>query len=1111
MTQDKDLFLDIKNSLLRLDPVAFIEKHLMLDGKPFRLNGNGYKPFVDIYRYAGIKALERGAKPMILVKSRQVGGTTMASALEMYFMGSGLFGTDNNPPIRVIHAFPQLEHAAAYSKTKLNPMIVDSISTDAQEKKGKHKSFMQSLLDTTSETNNSLHFKQFTGGNHIWIESTGLNADRLRGRQLSLETELPTPTGFIKLKDLKEGDQLFDESGNICNVTKMHPINLSPESYKITFDDGTIVEACADHLWLTYTKRDRKIYRKFLEGKSSKKPEPKIKNTKEIFKTLKVSTSDENNHSIPNCLPLNYDKKELPIDPYLFGLWLGDGDKYRRIESADPEILQNYEHRVVPSSINHMGSFSSAPSKSCSYRVIGLTTALTKLGVIKNTHSGKGDFYYKHIPEIYMRASAEQRLALLQGLLDTDGSCSKDGRIEFSQVRKDLAYQVYELILSLGIKAHICKKERWRYGIQYKDAYCINFVTKLPVFRMKRKIKNIKNNNKFITKITHRFIKSIEPIDSIPMRCITVDSPSHLFLITRSFIPTHNTADVIFFDECFPYSQNIQTENGKVTIGKLYDMYSNNETLPKVLTFNEEKEIFEYKEITNAWKRDKRKLFEFQCNNEIIKCTGNHRFLTQEGWKKLENISNGDLIRSNNKFLPIFNISETTEEEIVYDIEVDHNHNFVIGEHGLVAHNCQDISGAAISNATKMLNASKYGRVGDGVQVYFGTPKRKGSDYYKMWIASSQQYFYLGCEKCKQHFPLYTPESDEWEKIWLYGFIVKCAHCGHEQDKRPAAERGKWVASRKPDEYSIVGFHINQLYMPDFTKEKILSEKPGTHPIATERSYRNEVLGEFYQGDSSPITPEEIRDLCGDVERKMRASIAVEEDLLVTLGIDYGLKSDLEQLADNTKSTQGQSFSTAVILVTKGPQLLSIEFCTKFKRNDEESKRALIDQLMRQYSVKLAIGDIGFSQEFSEKLHTAYGDRYLVSRAHNTVNGHIKYNKEIFPKEIIFQKNFYYAELIEQLRGGKIRFPLGDYEKIAWLTQHCSNNEIKPSISRGGDPTIHYVKSGPNDGFAALLNAYIAYKFVITNGLTSNNPFANQNNTGAQKPLVVGGHVSRRF
>ena len=126
-----------------LDPVAFVEKYLTLDGKPFRIRGNGYRPFADIYRYIAVKALEPTSKPLIIVKGRQVGATTMASALEMYFMGCGLFGTGNRPPIRIIHTFPQLELAAAYSKTKLSQIIKSSIAVEGQEvKKGQKNNFV---------------------------------------------------------------------------------------------------------------------------------------------------------------------------------------------------------------------------------------------------------------------------------------------------------------------------------------------------------------------------------------------------------------------------------------------------------------------------------------------------------------------------------------------------------------------------------------------------------------------------------------------------------------------------------------------------------------------------------------------------------------------------------------------------------------------------------------------------------------------------------------------------------------------------------------------------------------------------------------------------------
>lgn len=627
MNNDKELFEKLKNQLMMIDPVAFCQTYLTLDGKPFRLEGNGYRPFADIYRYIGIKALEPNAKPVILVKGRQVGGTTMACALEMYFMGSGIFGIGDKPSIRVVHAFPQLEHAAAYSKTKFNQMISTSIIIDNENenesKKNnnkKIKSYMQSLLDQTSATNDSLHFKQFTGGNHIWIESTGLDGDRLMGK----------------------------------------------------------------------------------------------------------------------------------------------------------------------------------------------------------------------------------------------------------------------------------------------------------------------------------------------------------------------TCDVMFFDET------------------------------------------------------------------------------------------------------------------------------------------QKIVGQAIGNSLKILTTAKYGKVSKGVQVYFGTPRRKSSDFHKMWTTSTQQYYYLGCEKCKKHFPLYTPGSDDWEKIWIHGYIVKCVNCGHEQDKRQAAERGKWVAikSEADEDCKMIGFHINQLYMPTFTKEDLINEKPGNHPINTERVYKNEVMGEFYQGDASPITPEEIRENCGEIGRKFRARIEPNQNQIVVLGIDYGARADLEQLANPEKvKITGQSYSTAVILMATGPHILSIEFATKFKRNDMESKKGLIDQLMRQYSIQLAIGDIGFSQDFSTMLHSSYGDRYLVSRAHNKVNNHIKFSVDAYPKELVFERDHYIGELYDQMKKGNIKFPFGDYEKIAWLIEHCASMEIKPSISKFGDHSIHYIKGGtPNDGFMALLNAYIAYKFILTKGFTNNNPLTQQQSFKENnKPLALTGHLSRKF
>jgi hypothetical protein len=168
---------------------------------------------------------------------------------------------------------------------------------------------------------------------------------------------------------------------------------------------------------------------------------------------------------------------------------------------------------------------------------------------------------------------------------------------------------------------------------------------------------------------------------------------------------------------------------------------------------------------------------------------------------------------------------------------------------------------------------------------------------------------------------------------------------------------------------------------------------------------------------------------------------------------------------------------------------------------------------MRQYSIQLAIGDIGYSNDFSEVMHNTYGDRYIVSRAHNRVNNYVKFNQEAFPKELVFERDHYIGELYEQMKKGMVKFPFGDYEKIAWLIEHCASMEIKPSISRGGDPSVHYIKgSTPNDGFMALLNAYLAYKFLITKGFTHTNPaIKDQLLKDKNKPLILNAYIPRKF
>lgn len=397
----------------------------------------------------------------------------------------------------------------------------------------------------------------------------------------------------------------------------------------------------------------------------------------------------------------------------------------------------------------------------------------------------------------------------------------------------------------------------------------------------------------------------------------------------------------------------------------------------------------------------------------------------------------------------------------------------------------QDIGETAIGAAIKTLTQAKYGPKGDGIQVYFGTPKQKGGSYWKMWQNSSQQYYHLRCSHCDEYFPLYRPDVN-WEDVWLYGFTVKCTHCGHEQDKNEAAERGKWIPVNKDSDVKMIGYHINQLYIPTFSKEKIIKQKPEVHPTNTERIYMNEVLGEFFDGEGGTITKAEIEEKCADRDRAFVSMISPGTTSRVYAGFDWGQKANLDTIAGKR---QGQSYSCGVILTVHNARLFHVDFATRLIKNDPQSKLDVVEEMFRRYSVHLGVGDIGDAWDLTHNLQENYGERFLASRAAPKVTGHVKYNADIFPREIVFERDYYISELFGLLRGGAIKFPWKSLHRVEWLIDHCCSMEVKVTRDRSGDPIRRFVKgSSPNDGFMALLNAYLAWKFDITQKFTIRDP-----------------------
>lgn len=269
---------------------------------------------------------------------------------------------------------------------------------------------------------------------------------------------------------------------------------------------------------------------------------PKVLTTKDIYESgvkyvnTKGMETKYNNYSIKNLSkPVNYSKKLTTIPPYMLGVWLGDGhSKASRISGVDEDIFKNIEN---------LGYTISSHGYQTVYvgNYLNETTLLTQLKELNL-------FGNKHIPYNYLYSNVDDRKELLSGLLDTDGSVSSNGIVHYYTSSKILMEQVKQLIESLGYKTKVTSKiSKYKDSngeyVDCKKAYTISFKAKSFVFKLGRKNEKLKE---FIDKNQgdrhlHRYITSIKKVESIPTKCLTVDSEDHLFLCTKSYLPTHNT------------------------------------------------------------------------------------------------------------------------------------------------------------------------------------------------------------------------------------------------------------------------------------------------------------------------------------------------------------------------------------------------------------------------------------------------------------------------------------------------------------------------------------------------------------------------------------------
>lgn len=171
-----DILGDLKREMLKLDPVSFAKNHLMIDGKPLNLDG-GWSFWRDIYRYVSVAAFKKDAKPIVVLKGRQVGCTNTATAMELYFATSGVCGNKSNPPIKIVHCFPNLAQVNKFAKEKLSNMI-----RTAQDNYVQKQLFgFDDQGKRTQEDTSTLFFKQFKNESRVMVESNANSAVRLQG------------------------------------------------------------------------------------------------------------------------------------------------------------------------------------------------------------------------------------------------------------------------------------------------------------------------------------------------------------------------------------------------------------------------------------------------------------------------------------------------------------------------------------------------------------------------------------------------------------------------------------------------------------------------------------------------------------------------------------------------------------------------------------------------------------------------------------------------------------------------------------------------------------------------------------------------------------------
>lgn len=357
--------------------------------------------------------------------------------------------------------------------------------------------------------------------------------DMRLGKGHPVGTNIMTPEGWCPIEELKPGSQVVGSNGKPCTVTGVFPRGCLP-TYRVTFSDGASVVVDGEHLWSAWTHND------WNRGRPAR-----TVRTMDLIDDLTYGNHGNRKWQIQMVQPIEFPHRKLPLDPYVLGVLLGDGSFTSGGLSFTPgdELVPQAVHERLPIGV-HLVEASSEQRATC-WRISRDDTAQPN-PVIETLRSlGLWDLTSerKFVPVLYTFTSVDQRLALLRGLMDTDGELRSDGYVGFSSSSQALMLAVQYLVESVGGCAREMKTKT-----EPKYSYRGETRIGLPSYRLS--IMMPRGVSPFLTRVgyqphtkyfpTRKFV-SIEPTGTQhEVICISVDAADQLY-VTERCIVTHNT------------------------------------------------------------------------------------------------------------------------------------------------------------------------------------------------------------------------------------------------------------------------------------------------------------------------------------------------------------------------------------------------------------------------------------------------------------------------------------------------------------------------------------------------------------------------------------------